>query len=242
MPEELGTILDNLSNLEEKDYGDLKIYSGEWKNSNSKRIFISAAWSGWGKVSAARATTRICSCKYRNKNIDCLLFTGVAGAAKKEIQKWDIVIADSVIQYDMDARPLFKQFEIPTLKKQVLKPTEYWFKMLHESLKDMKQDKSFSCFGDLHKGLIGTGDRFVSDKTFLKDLRVQIPNLIAVEMEGAAFAQVAFQEKINWIILRVISDEANDSADIDFSEFLEKYRKYSWELIKSFLKRLSSIS
>ena len=61
-------------------------------------------------------------------------------------------------------------------------------------------------------------------------------------MEGAAFAQVAFQEKINWIILRVISDEANDSADIDFSEFLEKYKKYSWELINSFLKRLSSFS
>ena len=43
---------------------------------------------------------------YKDKNIDCLLFTGVAGAAKKDIQKWDIVIADSIIQYDMDARPL----------------------------------------------------------------------------------------------------------------------------------------
>ena len=241
MPEELGTILDNLKNLEEKDFGDLKIYSGEWENSLSQRIFISTAWSGWGKVSAARATTRLCSCTYRDKNIDCLLFTGVAGAAKKNIRQWDIIIADSIIQYDMDARPLFKQFEIPQLRKQVLKPSEYWFEILFESLKDFKLDESFSCFGDLHKGLIGTGDRFVSDKSFLNDLRAQIPSLIAVEMEGAAFAQVACQERINWIILRVISDEANNSADIDFNEFLEKYKKYSWELIKAFLNRVSSL-
>ncbi len=241
MPEELGAILDNLKDLEEKDYGDLKIYSGEWKNSDSKSIFISAAWSGWGKVSAARATTRICSSKYKDKNIDCLLFTGVAGAAKKDIQKWDIVIADSIMQYDMDARPLFKQFEIPALKKQVLKPSDYWLKVLFESLRDRKLDKSFSIFGNLHKGLIGTGDRFVSDKSFLRNLRSQIPSLIAVEMEGAAFAQVACQENIDWIILRVISDEANDSADIDFNEFLEKYKTYSWKLINSFLNKISSI-
>ena len=69
MPEELGTILDNLENLEEKVFGDLKIYSGEWKNSGSNKIFITCAWSGWGKVSAARATTRISSCLYKEKTL-----------------------------------------------------------------------------------------------------------------------------------------------------------------------------
>ena len=71
MPEELGTILDNLENLEEKIFGDLKIYSGEWGNSDSNNIFITCAWSGWGKVSAARATTRLSSYSHHEKKIDC---------------------------------------------------------------------------------------------------------------------------------------------------------------------------
>ena len=242
MPEELGTILDNLENLEEKIFGDLKIYSGEWKNSGSNKIFITCAWSGWGKVSAARATTRISSYLYKGKKIDCLLFTGVAGAAIKGINIWDVVIADSIIQYDMDARPLFSKFEIPALKNKILKPTGYWLNLLFESIEDYKNNQSLSIFGELHKGLIGTGDRFISDKSFLKELTDQIPDLMAVEMEGAAFAQVACQEKINWIILRVISDSANESADIDFNKFLEKYKSCSWELIDSFLKKISKFS
>jgi len=238
MPEELGTILDNLKNLEEKNFGDLKIYSGEWKNSGSNKIFITCAWSGWGKVSAARATTRISSCIYQKK-IDCLLFTGVAGGAQKGIKGWDVVIADSIIQYDMDARPLFEKFEIPALKNKILTPSGYWLNLLFDSIEDYKKNQSLTSFGELHKGLIGTGDQFVSDKSFLKELTDQIPDLLAVEMEGAAFAQVACQEKINWIILRVISDSADESADIDFNKFIEKYKSCSWDLIDLFLKKIS---
>ena len=95
----------------------------------------------------------------------------------------------------MDARPLFQKFEIPALKNKILKPTGYWLNLLLESIEDCKKNQSLSSFGELHKGLIGTGDRFISDKSFLKELTNQIPDLMAVEMEGAAFAQVACQEK-----------------------------------------------
>ena len=65
MPEEVGSTLDNLKNIETKTYGDLKIHSGYWcyPNSSSKylNIQLSIAWSGWGKVSAARAATRLIS-------------------------------------------------------------------------------------------------------------------------------------------------------------------------------------
>ena len=55
-------------------------------------------------------------------------------------------------------------------------------------------------------------------------------------MEGAAFAQVASQEQIDWLVIRVVSDSADKSADLDFNNFLEKYRLYSWELISCFLR------
>ena len=55
-------------------------------------------------------------------------------------------------------------------------------------------------------------------------------------MEGAAVAQVAAQEKVPWLIVRVISDEADNSASQTFSEFLKDYEKYSWNLIEVLLK------
>jgi len=73
MPEELGNILNNLSNLKEEVFGDLKIYSGVYKNINENEIFITTAWSGWGKTSAARATTRLCAYTNQEKKIDLIL-------------------------------------------------------------------------------------------------------------------------------------------------------------------------
>ena len=91
-------------------------------------------------------------------------------------------------------------------------------------------------FGSINKGLIGTGDLFISDVNVLKNITKDIPQLSAVEMEGASFAQVAYQENLKWILVRVISDNANNSADQDFSTFIKEYKTASWELISVFLK------
>ena len=85
--------------------------------------------------------------------------------------------------------------------------------------------ENLSSFGSLYKGLIATGDMFISDSNKLNQLSKEIVGLSAVEMEGASFAQVAFQENVDWIVMRVISDEANSEAAQNFSEFLELYKK-----------------
>ena len=81
MPEEIGSTLENLKNIKITKYGDLKIYSGEWRFSklfsNSPCIYLSVAWSGWGKVSSSRAATRLISHKLNKLKIDMILFTGV---------------------------------------------------------------------------------------------------------------------------------------------------------------------
>ena len=63
MPEEIKSIIKELKNLKKNQYGDLTIFNGELKNNLSKKnkIYVSVAWSGWGKVSAARAATRLIS-------------------------------------------------------------------------------------------------------------------------------------------------------------------------------------
>ena len=70
MPEEIGLALKDIKYIEEHKYGDLNIFSGIYKESfDSKEIFISLAWSGWGKVSASRATTRMLSTKFKERKL-----------------------------------------------------------------------------------------------------------------------------------------------------------------------------
>ena len=81
---------------------------------------------------------------------------------------------------------------------------------------------------------------FISSKEKLNQLNKEIPNLLAVEMEVAAFAQVAHQENIDWIVIRTISDGADDNASDNFQEFISSYKKYSWNLVTEILKSLSA--
>ena len=98
-----------------KDLGDLIIYKGKWilNNTEDFEINVSSAWSGWGKVSASRATTWIiCEGENWSLTIYLLIFTEVAGSASALVDQNDLVIADPVIQHDIDAEPLFKKFII----------------------------------------------------------------------------------------------------------------------------------
>tara|TARA_A100001388_G_C28695665_1_gene463560 strand:+ start:269 stop:1048 length:780 start_codon:yes stop_codon:yes gene_type:complete len=239
MPEELGTILDKLGNLKEEVFGDLKIYSGFYKNCFDNEIFITTAWSGWGKTSAARATTRLCSSSNQEKKIDLILFTGVAGSADINLKQWDILLADSVVNYDLDASPIFERFEIPALKQKKLIPSKKLSRILRQTLLKAKEEGKLKDFGNINEGLIGTGDRFISNLNELEKIKLNLPDIKGVEMEGAAFAQVATQENIDWLIMRVISDDASNNADLEFNQFLKIYKDKSWNLIKYFLDALS---
>lgn len=239
MPQEVGSILEHLETPDERNYGDLTIFSGYLKKHNSqKNIYISLCWSGWGKVSAARATTRIIAQSDKNKPLELLIFTGVAGASNIKIKQWDVIIGSELVQHDMDAQPIFPKFVIPPLNKHKLKTntslTEWSIKTIKESLNKGRLKK----FKRVESGLIATGDKFINDKKILAELCSEIPDLKAVEMEGAAFAQVAEQEKISWLVIRVISDSADESAPQSFNEFLKDYENHSWYLLECLLENI----
>ena len=90
-------------------------------------------------------------------------------------------------------------------------------------------------FGEIKKGLIATGDKFISDCD-KETLSEKFPYLLAVEMEGAAFAQVACQEGIPWLVIRTISDNANGLAAQDFTDFLYEYKFESNKLLNILIK------
>tara|TARA_Y100001968_G_scaffold160800_1_gene147087 strand:+ start:1333 stop:2133 length:801 start_codon:yes stop_codon:yes gene_type:complete len=237
MPEEIGSTIGNLQNTSETKWGDLKIISGEWyeHGANLPSVYISTAWSGWGKVSAARAATRLLGQSFKGRGVDLLLFTGVAGAANPALNQWDIVLPTELIQHDMDARPLFQKYVIPALNKGRIASIDQWVEWAITSLQESVSKNFVEHFGKVETGLIATGDRFIADKSLMENLSRDLPGLSAVEMEGAAVAQVACQEKVPWLIIRVISDGADDSAAQTFSAFLKDYEKFSWNLIEVLL-------
>ncbi len=240
MPEEIGNTIENLENLTSTDYGDLKVYRGRLKNkvSNYESVYVTLAWSGWGKVSASRAITRVLA--GANK-IDLIIFTGVAGSANRDIKQWDIVIAQEVIQHDMDARPIFERFVLPPLNKAKLESDTYLTSSIFDSLTKSLNEGFLRKFGNIKKGLIATGDKFISDEGVINKLKHEIPNLDAIEMEGGAVAQVAEQEKVPWIIIRVISDGADSNSAVDFDQFLKDYFLCSWELLDCILRDIPKI-
>ena len=238
MPEELGFTLDYLDNIHTKSYGDLKIYSGKWHDNNIENnpIYLSVAWSGWGKVSAARAATRLISNKFNEREIDVLFFVGVAGAIDPRLKQGDIVISSGLVQHDMDARPMFDRYIIPALNEKFLISKENWLDWTISSLEDSSKKGDLYSFGSIYSGLIATGDEFVSEQILVSRLKEDFKELLCVEMEGAAVAQVAIQERIPWQILRVISDNANESSPQDFEQFLNIYKQNSAKIIRALIK------
>ena len=170
MPEELGSSLKYLSNIEINDHGDLRIYSGECNiNINSpKSVYLSVALSGWGKVGSARAATRVISNVFKDKSVDVLFFFGVAGAIDSDLKQGDIVVASKLVQHDMDARPIFNQYVIPALNQKILsadlKLLDWSYSILNEA--NLKE------FTALKLGLLQLEINLLVEKMKLKDLKM----------------------------------------------------------------------
>lgn len=200
--------------------------------------------AGIGKVAAASTTNLL----IHHFQVNQLILSGVAGAADPLLKVGDIVNADTLLQHDMDASPLFPRFEIPLTGKS------HFFaqKDLHQALQNatkqfiqtIKQHFSASQIKEfqlqdvkLHTGLIASGDQFIHDSAVLRQLKQALPDLLAVEMEGAAIAQVCDEHDLAFAILRTISDSADETAHVDFLSFVKNVAApYSVGILKHYFE------
>lgn len=177
-----------------------------------------------GKVAAAM-TAAILVEKFEVTHI---IFTGVAGSGDKTVQVGDVVVAEALIQHDFDASPLFPRFEIPLTGLTHFASD----RTLTERLVLAAQKTT-----RVHRGLIASGDQFIGKKSQITALKAALPELLAVEMEGAAVAQVCFELGIPFAVIRTISDNANDDAAVDFMRFVKTVAsRYAYEIIENFCK------
>ena len=140
----------------------------------------------------------------------------------------------------MDARPIFSRFTLPALNLDRIKIDANLLDWANKVVKEKLDKKEIPFYKNLFNGLVGTADQFDASMLSTDNLRNILPEISAVEMEGGAVAQVAYQENIPCLIVRVISDCADEEASLKFNEFLMLYQKYSWDLIKIFLENLDS--
>lgn len=177
-----------------------------------------------GKVAAAM-TAAILVEKFQVTHI---IFTGVAGSGNKNVHVGDIVVAEELIQHDFDASPLFPRYEIPlTGLTRFASDRALTDKLAAVAAKT----------GRVHRGLIASGDQFIGKRQQIEALKEALPDILAVEMEGAAVAQVCFELGIPFAVIRTISDNANDDAAVDFMRFVKTVAsRYAYDIIENFCK------
>jgi len=196
-----------------------------------------------GKVAAAMTATTL----VEKFGVTHILFTGVAGAGDKTVQVGDIVVAESLVQHDMDASPLFPRFEVP-LTGLTHFPADHQLGTRLVDAAHLFLDSDFASAIDplekavfglsrprIHRGLVASGDQFINDAEHINGLNAALPGLVAVEMEGAAVAQVCYELGVPFGVIRTISDNANENAAHDFMRFVKSVAaRYAFHIVRRF--------
>lgn len=240
MPEEVEGIIDLMTQIETREIGKRIYHSGLI---NSKKCVV--VFSRWGKVAAASTASTLIHIFGVNE----IWFTGVAGAISEKLKIGDIVIGEKLFQHDMDARPLINQFEIPLLNLSYFEMQEERkhsvFNKINDALKtglflEEIEIKTLQEFGiekiDIHLGSIASGDQFFSTNQQKNKLSNLLPDVLCVEMEGSAVAQICYENEIPFTIIRTISDSADDGSPADFPRFVQYVTKsYTKAIIKAMI-------
>ena len=192
-------------------------------------ISVVVVFSRWGKVAAATTVTHL----ILEFKITELIFTGVAGAIVADLNIGDIVIGNQFIQHDMDARPLMAKHEIPLLGVTHFESPQDCINAGFVAVNSVIAEKKLRAEipeADLAQfaieapkviiGVIASGDHFFSDTETKTKLLSELPDVVCVEMEGAAVAQVCYEYAIPYTIIRTISDKAESTSETDFAAFI----------------------
>lgn len=171
---------------------------------------VIAVLSRIGKVSAATTATVL----IERFGVGRIVFTGVAGALAPGVCVGDVVVADSFLQHDLDVSPIFPKYEVPLYGLSRFATDGPLSARLAAAAQRALPGVT------VHRGLVASGDRFVSTTAECQALRSSLPEALAVEMEGAAIAQVCHDYGVPFAAVRTISDSADDAAHADFAAFI----------------------
>ena len=224
MEEEVARIKETMTEVHITERASLTFYEGILQG-----LPVVVVRSGIGKVNAAICTQQLIDLF----ETDAIINTGIAGSLDASIDIGDIVLSTDALQHDMDAIAFgYEAGVIPRMDTSEFVADTTLRSLAKEVCNEVNPEIS------VHEGRVVTGDQFIADKT-KKDWLVSTFHGMCTEMEGAAIAQTAHNNKIPFLIIRAISDKADDSASEDYPTFEAKAITHTVNLVCEFAKRLA---
>ena len=161
----------------------------------------------------------------------------MAGGLGEGVRVGDIVVADTLLQHDMNAEPLFPRWEVPLTGRARFGADAAWSARLVQATRALAAANVHADAAAIHQGLVVSGDRFVATRAESGQLRAALPDALAVEMEGAAVAQVCHDFARPFGVVRTISDRADDDAHGDFQRFVSDVAApFSRDIVRATLR------
>lgn len=222
MEPEVAHLIASMEAAESQTIAGIEFVAGKL---NGKDVIVTR--SGIGKVAASIATTLLIE-KYQP---DYVINTGSAGGFVDTLEIGDIVISSEVRHHDVDVTAF--GYEIGQMAQQ---PAAF----LPEAKLVDAAKKAVASLGEVKtiEGLIGTGDSFICDPERTAVMLKNFPTMAACEMEGAAIAQVCHQFEVPFVVIRSLSDNANNDSPVDFDSYIVKAGHHSALMVMALLDQL----
>ncbi|BDH47051.1 5'-methylthioadenosine/S-adenosylhomocysteine nucleosidase [Salmonella enterica subsp. enterica serovar Choleraesuis] len=222
MEEEVTLLREKLSNCHTTRIAGCEIYTGQLDG-----VDVALLKSGIGKVAAAMGATLL----LEHCHPDFIINTGSAGGLDPSLKVGDIVVSTEVRYHDADVTAFGYEYgQMPAC------PAGF-------AADNMLIDVAERCISelDLHavRGLVVSGDAFINGSSGLARIRHNFPHAIAVEMEATAIGHVCHNFGIPFVVVRAISDVADQQSHISFDEFLVTAAKQSTLMVERLVQKLA---
>ena len=203
MDVEVATLKESMENLTVTRKAGMEFYDGILEG-----LPAVVVQCGVGKVNAAMCVQVLCDCF----GVTHLVNTGIAGSLCADLDIGDMVVSRDAMYHDMDATNFgYPMGKVPGMDVTAFPADESMMEFAFRAAEDVNP-------GHTRMGRVASGDVFVAEKA-VKERIIEITGALCTEMEGAAIAQTAYRNGVPFVILRAISDKADDSAEMDYPTF-----------------------
>lgn len=187
---------------------------------------IALLQSGIGKVAATIGTTAL----LQITKPDLVINTGSAGGVATGLKVGDVIISTETAYHDADVTAFgYAKGQLPACPKRFISD-----KKLTALAAQIAKQQGLN----VQFGLVCSGDSFINSNDKIDQIKSDFPDVIAVEMEAAAIAQVCHSFELPFVVVRAVSDSGDGSASVSFEEFLPLAAKQSSEMVLAMLKNL----
>ena len=203
MREEIETLVEKLTEVKRTEYARSTYYEGKLEG-----LDVVVVQCGVGKVNAAMCVQTLCNCY----QVTHVVNTGVAGSLSAELDIGDLVVSRDAMYHDFDCNYVgYPIGQVPGMDVIAFPADDKLMACAFAAAEQVNP-------GHTKMGRVASGDQFVASKE-LKERIISITGALCTEMEGAAIAQTAYRNGVPFVILRAISDKADDSAEMDYPTF-----------------------